>query len=301
MELISIGSTAPMDKLKERLVGDIGFLIEEGLILKGNQDSHKSVKVLSLWADSKKESSFTLSELRTLSRQCVASAIAEHIVEDNEPEELRKLVDAEYGYFTNEEQRKIVELCIKLLRSEELYLSSRKTKIREKLTPFLARQRHVNIQGFMKFRLHDYYAELRENVSKAVDDFLVEKEYSEFIRLLRYFVEIQDPKLPVVHIRVAEADRCELFDQFGKALHHDYLDTFEPEGDEEVSYEDLLISALITLAPERIVLHLGDSGNSFEIVDTIINVFEERVSTCSRCELCFSGVLSAARMPIPKL
>ena len=301
MELISIGSTAPIQKLKERLARDIGFLVEEGLVLKGNTDSRNAVKVLSLWADGRKESSFTLSELRSLSRQCVVNTIAEHIVEDNEHDELRRLVEEDFGYFTAEEQRKIVDICSKLLTTEELYTSLRKTKIREKLTPFVGKQRHVNIQGFMRFRLQEYYAELRESLSRAVDEFLVEKEYSEFIRLLRYFVEIQDPRLPVVHIRVEDTGKCELFDQSGKALHHEYLDTFEPEDGSDVSYEDLLVSALITLAPEKIVLHVSGASLDYEIVETVKNIFEERVSLCSQCDFCLSGVLNKAVVtPAPR-
>jgi hypothetical protein len=56
--------------------------------------------------------------------------------------------------------------------------------------------------------------------------------------------------------------------------------------DNDVNYDDLLISALITIAPARIVLHFQDERN---VIGTIQDVFIERVALCQGCSLCKPG------------
>lgn len=54
---------------------------------------------------------------------------------------------------------------------------------------------------------------MEEIIDNAVDDFLIEREYKEFIRLLKYFVEIQDPKFNVVHVVMEYDDNYMLLDE----------------------------------------------------------------------------------------
>ena len=57
------------------------------------------------------------------------------------------------------------------------------------------------------------------------------------------------------------------------------------ELNQDVEYDDLLLSALITISPRRIILHVI---SPIEIVETIVNVFRERVRICEGCDLCRS-------------
>jgi len=75
-----------------------------------------------------------------------------------------------------------------------------------------------------------------------------------------------------------------------EAIKNDYMEGFVVElVDNEINYEDLLISALITIAPKNIVLHYqGDCGKSATI-DTIKGVFTGRVLECAGCSLCWKN------------
>ena len=48
--------------------------------------------------------------------------------------------------------------------------------------------------------MKDYIEQLEESVDKAIDEYLMDKEYREFIKLLRHFVDLQEPKRDVVNI-----------------------------------------------------------------------------------------------------
>jgi hypothetical protein len=48
------------------------------------------------------------------------------------------------------------------------------------------------LDGFLSFRLKEYRGRLAEVVDKAVDEYMMDMEYKEFIRVLRYFVDVQE-------------------------------------------------------------------------------------------------------------
>ncbi|HAG43520.1 MAG TPA: putative sporulation protein YtxC, partial [Clostridium sp.] len=54
----------------------------------------------------------------------------------------------------------------------------------------------------------------------------------------------------------------------------------------KVSSEDLIISGLITSAPKKIVIHCVENSRNKELIETIKNVFVERVEFCNDCAKC---------------
>jgi putative sporulation protein YtxC len=85
------------------------------------------------------------------------------------------------------------------------------------------------LDGFIRFRLKDFRHELEKAVDRAVDDLLIEKEYSEFIKLLRYFVEIQEPKVEEVHVVVGEDNKYILLDSSLRIINNDLLEDLARE------------------------------------------------------------------------
>jgi len=115
----------------------------------------------------------------------------------------------------------------------------------------------------------------------------MEREYREFIRLLRYFVDIQEPKFNAVHIIAGYDNKYVLLDENKNEITNECLQEFVndiPEG--EINYDDLLVSSLITMAPRKLVIHGAKSFRNKELLETIKNVFWGKVVICSECELC---------------
>jgi hypothetical protein len=74
-----------------------------------------------------------------------------------------------------------------------------------------------------------------------------------------------------------------MLDEEKKPINQEQLKGVLVELNQEIDYEDLLLSALITIAPRCIVLHII---HHVEIIETISSVFRERVKICKGCELC---------------
>ena len=145
----------------------------------------------------------------------------------------------------------------------------------------------------MLFRSRD---KLGEIVDKAVDSYMMDLEYQEFIRVLRYFVDVQEAQVEEVHVIIGDGENFKIRDAKGKVISNHYLENFMLRSMDDINYEDLLISALITIAPRNVMLHMSGTPREQGVVQTIQHVFEGRVMTCDGCEICETE-LSAALIP----
>ena len=53
--------------------------------------------------------------------------------------------------------------------------------------------------------------------------------------------------------------------------------------------KDIIISGLITNAPKQIIIHHKENCINSEFIETIVNVFEDRVFYCAGCSSCTSS------------
>jgi len=225
-------------------------------------------------------------------KKLLANIITDVIIEDWPQIIIKKIIRDHYYYFNEEEKKNIREKALEFIKKGEFPCKPqmRRMNILNEVMKFLERNDEIVLEGFVNFRLKDYVVEVADIVDAAVDDFLLEKEYMEFIRLLKYFVEIQEPKVNEVHILLEKNNTFKLVDRDGNPIENEYLDGFSLElMSSSINYEDLLISALITLAPRVVVIHLNNSPGPRETVKTIENVFGRRTRKCNGCSLCHKG------------
>ena len=156
MEIVSIGTTAPTCRLRERLNEELKFLIDEGVTVELNESTGRAYNFLSLSVSASPQSSFSFTDLRGLGRQYTANVLADFLVEEWEQQVLKQMVSQDFGYFNSDEQGKILRLSDKILNGEELYQLSRKVKLRENIQSFLEQHRHINADGFLRFRMQEY-------------------------------------------------------------------------------------------------------------------------------------------------
>ncbi len=215
-------------------------------------------------------------------KKSLADIIAEIVLDNLEVNIVDDIIKHKYCQFNNEERKKIEQFTLDHLRKRDKLLQ--KINIISRLLQYLNKYKNLNIEGFVRFRLKDYVQQLKLAVDRAVDDLLVEKEYNEFIDLLKYFIDIQQPQIPLVHIIKDEDGKTfKILDDQENIIQTEYMEGYIAElMDGEVKYEDLLVSALINISPGEIILHFNDQ----EIENTIKNIFEDKVTVCSGCNIC---------------
>jgi len=296
-QTIFIGATQYIDLLKARLGQKLNFLEGNGLKVVLEERPAGKLTFLSCRLTGYGSYIYTREEDCWIAfRQFLADIISDLILNHWENHLLEDIIRETYFYFDSQERKIIYNYALNHIYNneesslEQAYRSDRKSRILQKVMDFLYHNNSVVIDGFIRFRLKEYLGELQDAADKAVDDYLMEREYQEFIQLLKYFVDIQEPRVEVVNIMVNGAGNFKLYDEKMEAIKNDYMEGFVVElVDNEINYEDLLISALITIAPKNIVLHYqGDCGKSATI-DTIKGVFTGRVLECAGCSLCWKN------------
>ncbi|WP_051965928.1 putative sporulation protein YtxC [Thermanaerosceptrum fracticalcis] len=289
LEPISIGTYTSPNVLFNRLNSELEFLQREGLPL--HIDINKVGNFTFLGCEITGDNTGTSEEeVFNITKFYIANCLADIIVNEWESRIIKKIVRNTYYYYNEEEKQTILNKAKEILNplgSNSYHQNERKEKVMVKILEYLDMHKELILEGFVNFRLKDYQNELEDVVNSAVDEFLLEKEYMEFIRLLRYFVDIQEPRVKTIQVIFKQTGKFNLLDENDKPVNNDYLEGFVVDLlDNEINYEDLLISALITLAPKEVILHLENGVVSGDIVTTIKNVFSNRVVMCSGCSKC---------------
>lgn len=217
----------------------------------------------------------------------LAGIIADIVIDKVEKKFINRIIEHKYQHFSIAERNKIQELTIDHLNNVRLDRQLgdfvRKNEIISQIKNYFKQNQDLNIEGFVRFRLKDYLDDLKLAVERSVDDFIIEKEYNEFIELLKYFVDLQEPRISMVHVIQKEDGSFQIMDKLKNRINNEYLEGYFAEMfDEEIEYEDLLVSALINVAPEKILLHFNDD----EVEDTVKKIFSTRVEVCTGCQLC---------------
>ncbi len=163
-------------------------------------------------------------------------------------------------------------------------MAARKAKVYRKLFDYLDDDRHINLQGFVRFRMQDHWNDLFELVEAGLDEYLEDKQYEEFVELLRYFISVQETNYPLVHVVPHLSKHFLLYDDQGEPVELDHLDAILNVGEQKCREEDYLVSALVTLAPKQIVFHQAEEKQA--LAQTINNIFDNRLRLCTSCPFC---------------
>ncbi|MBU3182684.1 putative sporulation protein YtxC [Clostridium psychrophilum] len=168
-----------------------------------------------------------------------------------------------------------------------VYCINRKNKIIDKIIKCIEENNEINISGFLTFRAKDLFKDLEPIVDKVVEEYMVEKEYNEFIKLLKYFVEVQDSKIDEANILIDRSGNYFLRDKDGNDLVENMImELSDVKYDSKESQEELIISTMISSAPKKIIIHCVEHCKNKELIETISKVFVGRVQYCDNCSEC---------------
>jgi putative sporulation protein YtxC len=223
-----------------------------------------------------------------------ANIIYSFIAMEYETEMVEKMIIDKYNYLELEDMKEVTDRCKAVISGNGMNTAqglvfnvSRRNNILKRIEDFLYESSEMILDGFVTFRLKDTINELDEVVDKIIEDYVMEKEYSEFIKLLKYFVEIQESRYDSVNIYILRQGEFKIEDS---SLRDITLEFFEDFGSDalgsDASRQDMLISALITNAPKNIVIHGQENEELCELIDTIKSIFVERVIICKGCQRC---------------
>lgn len=216
------------------------------------------------------------------------NVIAEYIIDRYEIRLLRRILEEKFDHLsvvTKREVLKSVECCAD---DPEVGYQARKQAVVLNIYDYLKEDNTMLVDGFVAFRLKEYEALLVKLAEALVERYEAHKEYEEFISLLKYFVGIQKDRPKMAHVLAAKEGGYVILDTEGKDITAPCFADFL-EGEvllTEEAYDDLLISVLITLAPETITVHNKNNIRNQELFSTIFRVFDGNIIYCEGCKFC---------------
>ncbi|MFD1956142.1 putative sporulation protein YtxC [Paenibacillus thailandensis] len=224
-----------------------------------------------------------------------AQALAEYFVTYLESAVLNRLIQRKYRNWDNE-AAVLAKYCQDLLYGTETDglgvkfrdadAKRRKAKVADEIELYLREHTLVNLTGLIDFRLQAYRSELNEIVEYAMDEYVLDKQYQEFISLLKYFVCLQETKVPEIHLVHKGGHEFEMYNErFQRFEAKPHTDRVVAEMLEtEINIEDMVISSLISVSPKMITIHTRQP--EAQVIRTIESIFDRRVQLCVKCASC---------------
>ncbi|WP_025025413.1 putative sporulation protein YtxC [Caldalkalibacillus mannanilyticus] len=225
-------------------------------------------------------------------RHYFSTAMSEFIVEHVEEEVVRQKIEYDFCFEDPVQIENIYRYCNFFLFLEEDHetrnepkIVERKCKVFKRAYEYLEEERDVDLEGFIRFRLKEYYEELDEVIEYAVDEYILDKEYQEFIQLLRYFISKQESKVPFLHVYHRGGHQFLLFDGGGKRIAESEVESYMTEWSEHsIGNDDIIVSTLITMNPRQ--LHIHTEEPEFPVIQTLKKIFGDQVIICTHCPHC---------------
>ena len=179
---------------------------------------------------------------------------------------LMDLAQFEIAYMVNElpisleEKKAVLPGAIRMARR-----SDGVGAVQNALVEYFGDHHHLQLEGYMGFRMKEYRREWERCVLKAADELLLDAEYMELMRVLAAFVKLRSPQAGDIYVILNPDGSC----------------TFTDDKDIRIDYErctgDGIMSVLVGLAPESITVYDLSGGRCTSLFDNLQRVFEGRV------------------------
>lgn len=230
----------------------------------------------------------------------VGRILAEYTLSDQEPLILRNLFQIRFGLKEAVETDTLIAEAVSLLDGEpdigEAWMGRGRERRLQKLTLrfslYLEDHERLHLDGFMRFRLSDYRAEVQEAAETAIEERLMERQYQEFMTLLKSMVEWQETRTSAVHVLHSGGHAFRLLDEEMRPLELDLMDSGsseirdvqqqeqeqdqELEQEQEQEQESRVVSQLLAASPRQLYIHTPEPES--QVIRTIIGIFGDRAA-----------------------
>ncbi|KAE9633403.1 hypothetical protein GND95_09180 [Defluviitalea raffinosedens] len=224
------------------------------------------------------------------------SALTNLIMDFIRFEIVKEILEIHYQKYASIERIKILEMTRAFFYENEnnedpnAFNYSYRKEIMDRLMDFFEDSNEFLLEGFVLFRLKDYRGKLEMVVRHIVSEYETQKEYKEFLRLLKYFVDVQEMKEEIIHIIGLKEGGFKIYDKDKNDITERCKEEYKQDfSDKEINYDDLLVSALITIAPRQIVIHHYEAIQNKPLIETISSIFQGKVTLCPKCEFCLNS------------
>ena len=115
----------------------------------------------------------------------------------------------------------------------------------------------------------------------------MKNEYLDFIRMLRFFASVNSGSNDIVNIILKSSESADILDENFNSIEFanvGYNYEFAHAG--QLYEYDSIVSVLVEISPKIIIIHNWKSYVNSQMIETIVNIFDDRVKFCDGCRFC---------------
>ena len=216
----------------------------------------------------------------------LATILSYLVIDEFENDIIKNILISNYFYFDDFEIIKILKICNENLCEAEYSLVNRQLALFDAFYNYIICHHSLVLSGFINFRLYNYREILEDLVDFSVNQYIVEREYFEFISLIKLYVNSQGSSYGNMHVICFDDDTILLDENLNtieidkNSLNAKYL------SDVSFSNNDYILNTLLNLLPNKIFLHVASISPNFDFINTLRLVFEDRITICTDCNIC---------------
>jgi len=216
----------------------------------------------------------------------ISNSITKAIIKYCEEQIIYNNILLNYFYFNTCEKKKILENTLNLLE-EEKNSEMRYDYINNEIYKFISASHSLYLQGFINFKLNNYINFLNNQIDIAVNKFLIDKEYLEFVNILKLYIKSEAENSKTEHVHLIYKDKISIITDDNQNIisYNDNLRKAKYISDISFSSNDLALNTLLNLIPKSITIHLIDRYSD-EFINTLKLIFGEKVNICEDCDIC---------------
>lgn len=215
------------------------------------------------------------------------------VIDELEEDLLKRLIYHNYFYFDKKERQLILENCFSIMAEDFSNLFNKKLELlQNNFLSFIFANKSIVLEGVINFRINSYMDCLNDIVETSVNSYIVEKEYLEFISLLKLYINSQKNTPSTIHIIYNDSNSILLDENNSRINLKDYSFKAKYLSDICFSNNDYILNYLLTLLPSTIYIHLT-TNTADEFINTLQLIFEDRIKICTSCNICRSYSLES--------
>lgn len=210
----------------------------------------------------------------------ISKIIASSIFKIYESKIIQRQIRFDYFYFSKDE--------VKVIKDEYNLISQNEDKkikenlVNNKIMEYIKQNNSIILEGFVQFRLYDYKNYISIKLQEAVNQFVIDKEYFDFINLLKSYVDSKVPENLSLNLIYVNSEAI-LLSEDGLPIKLENFNCIYVS-DITFSNNDYVLNTLVGLLPRQIIIHLISKEDQF--INTVKLIFSDRVKICKSCSIC---------------
>lgn len=138
----------------------------------------------------------------------IATILTDSIIKFYQEKLLRRILEYNYFYFSLPEKKIILQIAKDFIEDDTITNDDNFFAIYYAVLDYIKQIKSLVLDGFVNFRLQNYTKNLDYIVDISVNKYLIEKEYNEFVSILKLYVSMTPYNSPLIHLVYHGRRKC---------------------------------------------------------------------------------------------